>query len=185
MEEKDFAVGQDGNKISLNIEYPEPNPAIVDLAEGDSSVVKRKPGRPKKRPRSDLGGILEVDAKKEGIEFTNEGDKQPTEEEEDAKKSSNVLSLKSELVKRVNVQAIKMSPKNTVMARNSPVKIINEAPLVIAPAPEKEVSGVVKELNFGGGENEEEDEELIPSSQSQEQVQRIEISLTGQTGRTC
>ena len=54
-----------------------------------------------------------------------------------------------------------------------------------APAPEKEVSGVVKELNFGGGENEEEDEELIPSSQSQEQVQRIEISLTGQTGRTC
>ena len=140
--------------------------------------MKRKPGRPKKRPRSDLGGILEVDAKKEGIEYTDERDKQP-QEEEDAKKSSSVLSLQSELVKRVNVQAIKMSPKNTVMARNSPVKIINEAPLVIAPAPEKEeVSGVVKELNFGGGDNEEEDDELIPSSQSQEQVQRIAISLT-------
>ena len=47
-EEKNAAVGQDGKKPGLNIEYPEPNPAIVDLAEScDPSVVKRRPGRPK------------------------------------------------------------------------------------------------------------------------------------------
>ena len=40
-------MGQDGKKPGLNIEYPEPNPAIVDLAESDPSVVKRRPGRPK------------------------------------------------------------------------------------------------------------------------------------------
>ena len=167
-QEKDSATGQDGSKSGLNIEYPDPNdPAIVDLAETDSTeVVKRKPGRPKKRPRSDLGGILEVDPK-DGIEFTDEGDKPPLEE--DAEKSG-VLSLQTELVKKVNVQAFKMSPKNTVMARNSPVKVIMEEPLVIAPAPEEEVSAVVKELKFNGGDNEEEDEELIPSSQNQQEV---------------
>ena len=168
-QEKDSATGKEGSKSGLNIEYPDPNdPAIVDLAETDpTEIVKRKPGRPKKRPRSDLGGILEVEPK-DGIEFTDEGDKPP--QQEDTEQSSGVLSLQTELVKKVNVQAFKMSPKNTVMARNSPVKVIMEEPLVIAPAPEEEVSAVVKELKFNGAENEEEDEELIPSSQNQQEV---------------
>ena len=47
MEDKDLEVGRDEKKSSLNIEYPDPNPAIVDLAEGVPGVLKRRPGRPK------------------------------------------------------------------------------------------------------------------------------------------
>ena len=36
----------------------------------------------------------------------------------------------------------------------------------------EEVSAVAKELKFNGGENEEEDEELIPSSQNQQEVRK-------------
>ena len=73
MEEKDTSVGQDGK--SLNIEYPEPNPAIVDLAE-----VKRKPGRPKKRPDEDDDDDL--DEEEMTLELDESSDEDDVEEME-------------------------------------------------------------------------------------------------------
>ena len=49
-----------------------------------------------------MGGILEVDTKKEVIEGDEQS--QGEGEEENAEKSSGVLDIQSELVKRVNVQ---------------------------------------------------------------------------------
>ena len=90
--------------------------------------------------------------------------------------------------KRLKVVEVKLSPKNLKMALSSPVKIVQENPLVIAPVttsqnaaqPEPEVatkprSHVVKELSFEGVEpgpasaaGNQDDEEVIPSSQQTE-----------------
>ena len=121
------------------------SPPACDLAIQD--LPKRK-AKKITASRKDGSKIINAAMEAEKKVVTSEGGKRempevrenPVEikEDEGTQNYSSVPNLQSKLKKRLNVKAIKMSPGNTVMAQNSPVRILKEKPLVIAPAPKPE-----------------------------------------------
>ena len=127
----------DGPKRGSN-SPPDRDSAIQDLPKGKPKKInaakKNKKNQGKNAAMEAGKNVIPSDVIKREMKEESKY-QEDSKEKESTTKSSSMLDLHSKLGKRLNVQAVKMSPKNTVMAHNSAVRILNEEPLVIAPAP--------------------------------------------------